>query len=363
MSVRIETEKKYYCINSDTLIEKLDNLKFKLVKSGEEIDEYFTDINSEYVKNRTCLRIRTTDKSQIEITFKGKSKDFSNTFSKLESNFKMNKDNYESLISLFSAIGYYSYTIVNKKRSTYSIAEPNYTYNVMIDTIDELGGFCEFELICNDDNYDEELLKGKLNKFIELFSSLNLEEATLPYRDFVALKLYNDVLPKKDLIGIHLNLDKFLKEYEKDFYKYYKSIIEREIDSKIKWKAYKDNIYNPIINPDVERKFNDYFDNLTIKDSEFVLLFQLLKQLKEKDLKIILSTNCNSTFINSLIDKVFNTEIIDKVIYLNNNKSIYGELKKYDIDLSNYFNISEKDLKQTNSLILVIINNFNITLN
>ena len=357
MSVRIETERKYYCSTPELLVEKLKILKFKLVKSGTEIDEYFTDINSEYIKNRTCLRIRKSDVSQMEITFKGKSRDFSNTFSKLESNFKIDNNNYDNLINLFSAIGYYSYTIVNKKRSTYKIEEESFTYSVMIDTIDELGGFVEFEILSKTNEYDEDMLKGKLNKFVELFSSINLEEANLPYRDFVAQKMYNDVLPKKSIEGLHLNLDKFLKTYEKEFYKYYKSLIEKELNSSIKWRAFKDNVYNPIINPDIERKFDIYFESLKIKDSSFILLFQLLNQLKDKNIKIILSTNCNSTFINSLLNKVFITSTIDKVIYLNNNKTIYAELKKYDIDLSHYFNINGYDLKQTNSYLLVIINN------
>ena len=62
MSKRIETEKKYFCANSEELISKIDALGFKLVSNSLESDEYFTDINSDYVRTRTCLRIRKTDK-------------------------------------------------------------------------------------------------------------------------------------------------------------------------------------------------------------------------------------------------------------------------------------------------------------
>ena len=93
MDKRLEAEKKYYCINSDDLMDKINTLGFKLIKSGTEMDEYFTDINSEYIRNRTCLRIRITNNEDMEITFKGRSRDFTNTFAKLESNFKMDKSN------------------------------------------------------------------------------------------------------------------------------------------------------------------------------------------------------------------------------------------------------------------------------
>lgn len=357
MDKRLEAEKKYYCINSDDLMDKINTLGFKLIKSGTEMDEYFTDIDSEYIRNRTCLRIRITNNEDMEITFKGRSRDFTNTFAKLESNFKMDKSNYENFKNLFSAIGYYSYTIVNKERYTYQMKDENVIYNIMFDSIEDLGGFVEFEILYNDFNTPEEEIYNKLNKFVSLFDSLNLEEANLPYRDFVAIKLYEDYKPKKEIKGIHLNLDTFLKTYEKEFYEFYKKVMKIEFNTSLKWKAFKDDIYNAMINPDVKRKFDTYFDNLKIQDSKFILLFELLKQLKEKGLDIILSTNCNETFVNNLLSKVFNDNTINKVIYLNNNKAIYSEIKKNGLDLVNYFNITKLNLEQTNSLLLVIINN------
>lgn len=357
MSKRIEAEKKYYCVNSEELICKIKTLGFKLVSSGVEVDEYFTDINSEYVKNRTCLRIRTTNDKDMEITFKGKSRDFTNTFTKLESNFEMDKSNYDNFINLFSAIGYYSYTIVDKERYTYQIVDGDFTYNIMVDNIDDLGGFVEFEILYDEGVTIEEDIRLKLNKFVSMFDSLNLEEANLPYRDFVALKIFNDNKPKCEIKGIHLNLDSFLKSYEKDFYNYYKSVMKLEFNTSLKWKAFKDDIYDDMINPDVRRKFDNYFETLKIQDSSFILLFELLKQLKNMNLDIIMSTNCNETFINNLLSKVFNDKTINQVIYLNNSKSIYSEIKKHDINLNNYFNVSKRSLKESNSLLLVIINN------
>ena len=354
MSKRIETEKKYFCANNEELIELVNALKFKLISSGVENDEYFTDINSEYVKNRTCLRIRNTD-DLMQVTFKGKSKDFQNAFCKLESNYNVSKESYDDFINLFSNLGFYTYTMVNKTRSTYQIKDKKYSYSIMIDTIEDIGGFVEFELICEDDNYDEIELKNKLNDFINKFSELNLEEALLPYRDFLALKLYNEYKPKKEIKGVHLNIDSFLKKYEKDFYNYYKMILK----GKVNLQAFREDVYD--ISEEDKKRLNNYFDNLKIQDSKFIILFELLKQIKNLGLDIVLSTNCSKSFIDNLLLKVFKKNIVDKTIYLNNNKAVYNELKKYNVDLNNYFNINKLDLKNTNSLLLVIINNFDIT--
>ena len=355
MSKRIETEKKYFCANSEELISKINSLDFKLVSNSNESDEYFTDINSNYIKNRTCLRIRKT-LDNMQVTFKGKSKDFSNSFCKLESNYNVSKDSYNDFINLFSNLGFYSYTIVNKNRYTYRTTDKKYTYSIMVDNIDELGGFVEFELVCEEDTYDEADLRIKLNKFVSKFNDLNLEEADLPYRDYIAIKMYNDYLPKKEVKGIHLNIDLFLKKYEKDFYNFYKSIIH---NSSCKLQAFRGEIYN--VSEDEKEKLNTYFDNIKIYDTNFVIMFELLKQINKLGLKIILSTNCNESFVNTLFNRVFNTKIIDSIIYLNNNKAIYSELMKYNIDLKNYFNVSKLNLKETNSLLLVIINNYGIT--
>ena len=58
MDKRLEAEKKYYCINSDDLMDKINTLGFKLIKSGTEMDEYFTDIDSEYIRTPSILKVQ-----------------------------------------------------------------------------------------------------------------------------------------------------------------------------------------------------------------------------------------------------------------------------------------------------------------
>ena len=66
MKIRVETEEKYYCLNPKKLIEQIKQLDFIELNNKIESDEYFTDINSEYIKNRTCLRIRKVNKGEKE---------------------------------------------------------------------------------------------------------------------------------------------------------------------------------------------------------------------------------------------------------------------------------------------------------
>ena len=355
MGRRIESEKKYFCIRNDELLNEIKAYKFKLINSGFESDEYFTDINSEYIRNRTCLRIRKTNNEKMQITFKGKSKDFNNSFCKLETNYEVDPEKYNDYINLFSNLGYYSYTIVNKERYTYQKKKDNYSYSIMVDNIEDLGGFVEFEIICEDEDCDLNDIKKKLDEFVNQFSDLNLEEASFPYRDYVAQKLYKQYLPSKGKKGIHLNIDNFLKTYEKDFYNYYKDVMKEYTHTNVKLQGFRENAYK--LTEEVEKKLLEYFDSIKVQDSNFIIIFELLKQLKKKDLHIILSTNSSKIFIDTLLKTIFKNEIIDKIIYLNNNKAAYNELKKYKIDLNYYFNVSKLDLKSTASLLLIIINN------
>ena len=78
MAKRLEIEQKFYFKDIKSLYDLLskNNLTKKESENISDSDEYFTDIDSEYIKNRTCLRIRKTNNKHMEITFKGKSRKF-----------------------------------------------------------------------------------------------------------------------------------------------------------------------------------------------------------------------------------------------------------------------------------------------
>lgn len=354
MSRYIEAEKKYYCANYEDLISILKTLNFDLVSNRNESDEYFTDINSEYVKNRTCLRLRLLDDNLI-ITFKGKSNVFSNSFCKLESNYEQPIHKYSDITNLFNCIGFYSYVTVKKNRYAYYKKSDIFTYGVMIDYVKGIGDFVEFEILCDEDNFDEIELKTKLNDFLDKFKFLKLEEANLPYRDFVASKIYNDYLPKSDLIGIHLNIDLFLKKYEKEFYKYFKDFMKKKYQKKITITSFRNEVFD--LYEDDYDILDAYFNNVVIKDCNFIITFELLKKISLLNLNIVISTNCARIFIDRFISRIFSHDLIEKVIYLNNSKALYKDLLKFNVNLSNYFDISNKDIKEVNSILLVIINN------
>ena len=169
MKIKVETEKKYYSMEPEKLIKTAETLNFRLVKKTVESDEYFTDIDSVYIKNRTCLRIRKQDNVSMEITFKGKSYDLLGQFCKLENNISCTVDEYDNFISLFTALGYYSYSTVEKERLVYELKNNKYTYNIMVDKLLGIGGFVEFEIISEQDDSVKEELKQELDKFVSKF--------------------------------------------------------------------------------------------------------------------------------------------------------------------------------------------------
>lgn len=74
MSKRLEIEQKYFFKDINTFYNLLSENNEN--SNINDIDEYFTDINGEFIQNRTCLRIRKTNNKSMELTFKGKSRKF-----------------------------------------------------------------------------------------------------------------------------------------------------------------------------------------------------------------------------------------------------------------------------------------------
>ena len=96
--MRVETESKYYCIEPEKLIDRCEKLGLKRVNYITENDEYFTDLDSLFIRNRTCLRIRNTNNKEMEITFKGKSLELLGQYSKIENNIKALTSEYDKYV-------------------------------------------------------------------------------------------------------------------------------------------------------------------------------------------------------------------------------------------------------------------------
>lgn len=314
MNKRIEIEKKYFCTNDEGLLKLIHKNKLKKIDESIEVDEYFTDINSEFVRNRTCLRIRKKNNNYMELTFKGKSKDFFNSYAKIENNIVLKIEQYENIVDILYALGYLSYTIVDKKRITYSKEKDNITYNVMIDNIKSIGNFVEFELLYENDDKSIEDLKVLLNNFVDSFKNLNFESADLPYRDFVARKKSLDILPVNNLKNIILDLN----------------------------------------NIDIANKFMIYINLLEMLRRKGIKLFLIIKnnlndivqkyELNELFEEIIIKDNLNNKIIK-------NIEPLESVILTDINYEI-NNIKT--IKISNGYN--QDSMINLSSILLIIIN-------
>lgn len=348
MKIKVETEKKYYCLEPEKLIELALNLNFKQMKKIKETDEYFTDIDSNFIKNRTCLRIRKQDDEKMEITFKGKSNDMLGLYCKLENNISCNIDEYNNYLNLFLSLGFYSYVEVKKERLIYKLNNNKYNYSIMIDKLDELGGFVEFEIISEKEDSKKNELKEELNDLISKFDVLNLQEATKPYRDIVAESKYKKICNNAVHNNIYINIDNELINYEKEFFKKYKEDISKICKTNIKWGTYKKNceINNKIINI-----VDNYLENLIFDSKELFVTINLLKKLKYN---ICFVTKVNEIFFKHLFGKL-NTSL-NNVIYLKN-ENLIQTLKKNNVDISKSIIINNRDLKEINSILLIIINN------
>lgn len=334
MGKMIEIEQKYYCNNYDELITLLKKQGLIISNTLEEVDEYFTDINSDFIKNRTCLRLRKSNNKCLELTFKGKSKELSNNYAKYENSLKLNMNDYENIIEILNGIGYYSYCIVNKKRSTYSKEDNDIIYNVMIDNLYDVGTFVEFELLCKNKEKNMEILQEKLNIFVNNFSTLNLKSADIPYRDFVASNTYKNILPKNSFEAILLDLDGTLINSEKKFFESFRKVIYDKYHFEITLEEYENNELKmnanlikslkkqKIIPKDhleidimqlVYSEYEEKFKEL-LSENEVSLNFELLKNIKKKNIKLALVTTCRRKFINLLLEKLDLYDLFEVIV-------------------------------------------------
>lgn len=348
MKIKVETEQKYYCFNPEKLIEKINELGFNELNKKSESDEYFTDINSEYIVNRTCLRIRKTNNSKMEITFKGKSSSLLGKYCKLENNISADIGEYENFVNLFTSLGFYSYCEVIKERLTFEKYDDKYKYSIMIDSLPNIGGFVEFEILSEQEDSTKDELNIALKKFVNAFVDLNLKEETRPYRDVVADYIYSKNCPKDKLEDIYVNIDEFIVNYEKEFFKKYKDVIAKETNKSIKWGAFrKDKSLNGILINYIDQ----YLDNLIYDSKELLVAMQLLEMLPQKKHFI---TKTNEVFFTHFFG-MLNIEL-DDVIFTEED-SLNQVIKRNSIDLKHSMILNKKDLKEINSVLLIIMNN------
>ena len=82
----IELEKGFVLNDNHLIKEEAIEKGFKLAHEVEETDTYFTDKDKEFVRTRTCLRIRRIDSKYMELTYKAKSSQDTERYGKKEVN-------------------------------------------------------------------------------------------------------------------------------------------------------------------------------------------------------------------------------------------------------------------------------------
>lgn len=343
--IKVETEKKYYCMEPEGLEKMAQEMGFDLISKSVEVDEYFTDINNEFVKNRTCLRARKVDNKVMEITFKGKSTSFLSQYCKLENNIFADIDQYDNYVSFFSSLGFYSYVIVEKERVTYSLKKNEYSYSIMLDKLKDIGGFVEFEIVVEQDKSNLDDLNNELNSFVSSFSDISLKEVSKPYRDIVAEYIFNKNINPENNTDLYINLDNELTHYEKDFFKKYKDLISKKCNRNIKWGEYKKN---KRIEEETVGLIDNYLDNLIFDNNSIYVATNLLKRIS---MNVHFITEIGEVFYSHLFGKLC-IELND-ITYLNE-----GDFVKYvkKNGISNKLIINNQSLKEVNSVLLILLN-------
>lgn len=348
MSIKVETEEKYCCLQPQRMLETIQELGFIEKENITESDEYFTDIDGKFIGNRTCLRIRKTNGERMEITFKGKSTSLLGKYCKLENNISANINEYDNYVKLFASLGYYSYVTVEKKRLTFEKKDLNYVYSIMLDKLNDVGEFVEFEIMAEQEDAKKEELDIALKKFVNNFSSFNLKEETKPYRDIVANNIYMHYSNKSNLENMYINIDNPLLDYEKDFFKKYKARISNDAGYCVKWNCFKRNRKLDNI---VSNYVDEYLDNLILDSKEIFVLNDLLAKLQCTKYYI---TRANEIFFAHFFAKL--SVKIPNVIYISN-ESMSHIIKNNSVDMHNSTILNTESLKEVISILLIIENN------
>ena len=180
MKTQIECEEKFFCTHSEKLNSFiLNNLQFNLKEKLEEEDIYLKDKDNKYIQQDTCLRLRKTNNSYMELT--RKSAINNNECLKKDKNIPFPIKKEKRLLLLLEQIGISAYCIVNKKRTIYTKEKENLTFNIALDIINNNTQFIELEIVSQGYHSD---LESKLDEFIILFKDFNLKKANINYRDF-----------------------------------------------------------------------------------------------------------------------------------------------------------------------------------
>lgn len=348
ISMKIVAEKKFYCLEPENFIKFAEFLGFKKMSESHIVDEYFIDYDSKFIKNLNCLRIRKINNTNMCITYKGKSDALLGKLHKFENNINASILEYENYVNLFFSLGYYSYVVADKTKIVYEMNDKKFKYVVKIDIIPDVGSFIKFEVDVGTSRVLRSELREEVNKLIDKFGGLKLKEFTSIYRDVVAKSLYNKMVGNKTKNNLCLDLDQELLRYEKDFYKEYKDKISKICGNNVKWGEYKKNSW---VDAKIKPLVEEYLNDLIFDKNQLLLTMGLLSHINYK--KYII-TKVNETFFDCFFNKLGVKE--KNVLYIRGTDTVLNVLHKNNICIKDSILINDNDLKKSNSLLFVLIN-------
>ncbi len=179
-----EIEAKSRVADPDGFRELLKSKDFKLISSGTNENNYYTDPAGAFITDRVCLRLRRKDNETV-FKLKPKRKQERDVAVIDEIEFKV--DDLHKMDQTLKGLGYLKAVAFEKNRETYE----RDGLKVCLDSVEGLGCFAELEVMSD----DEEKAINKINSTSQELSLNEREQHN--YRDLLLLK---DNLEWKDRI-------------------------------------------------------------------------------------------------------------------------------------------------------------------
>jgi predicted adenylyl cyclase CyaB len=329
----LEVEEKFLCSNNVMLEKTLIDEGFAEVGTKKEIDNYYSDLGGDFVRNRTCLRIRTTG-DQAEITHKGKSYSFFGSFAKVEHNVFIPMKLVSDYNDIFNSLGFCKYVTVNKTRHIFVKRNGIYNLTVAMDSLSGVGEFVEFEVSCNVEDVGVDKIEAEiiLKKIIKIFSSCGLKPADLPYRDYVANYLSDKFLHKDKTKTILFDLDGTLIPTERPFYESFKEVVSDNYGEELTIEEYRDHemskdgglikylvakgikiLDEKIFMDEVYLKYNLKLEKL-LSSSKVSNSFNAVNALKKAGYRIGLVTTSRRSYVDKILSALGNEKLFEQIV-------------------------------------------------
>ena len=213
MIKQYEMEQKFFCKNQDDLLYQILKLEPKLEEVTYEIEEYFTDMKNEMIKNQNQFKICRKNDESLEISYLGVSDIFPQFDVRKECHFVQDIKNAADLVKLFSMLGYYRYIYAEKTRKKYRKRQDNMVYEILVDEIKNIGSLVKFSIKAEDEEIDVEDLRMNLKEFMVRFHGIGLEEIILTDRDLIAREVYRKNVTR-DFKEILIDMTEVFPEFD-----------------------------------------------------------------------------------------------------------------------------------------------------